>query len=91
MKQEDLIRMAIEAVFDVLSPSEDIFGRRVYTGSDEAISDELECFAKGAYAAGVVAEREACAQVCEAYDDDGGAGEAWAIRFANAIRARGEK
>ena len=48
---------------------------------------ELERFAYLVAAA----EREKCAQVCEAYDDDGGAGEAWAIRFANAIRARGEK
>lgn len=38
-----------------------------------------------------VAEREACAKVCEAYDDDGGSGEAWALRFAQVIRARGEK
>ena len=37
------------------------------------------------------AEREACAKVCEAYDDDGGSGEAWAQRFAQVIRARGEK
>jgi len=36
------------------------------------------------------AEREACARVCDEYDDDGGAGEAWAGRFAAAIRARGE-
>ena len=36
------------------------------------------------------AEREACARVCAEYDDDGGAGEAWAGRFAAAIRARGK-
>jgi hypothetical protein len=36
------------------------------------------------------AEREACARVCAEYDDDGGAGEAWAGRFAAAIRARGQ-
>ena len=35
------------------------------------------------------AEREACAQLCEQYDDDGGAGETWGPRFADAIRARG--
>lgn len=39
--------------------------------------------------AAVLAEREACAKVCENFDDDGGAGEAWASRFADAIRARG--
>ena len=37
----------------------------------------------------VKAEREACAKVCEQYDDDGGAGETWGPRFADAIRARG--
>lgn len=36
----------------------------------------------------VAAEREACARVCDEYDDDGGAGEAWASRFAAAVRAR---
>lgn len=39
--------------------------------------------------AAVLAEREACAKECENFDDDGGAGEAWASRFAAAIRARG--
>ena len=39
----------------------------------------------------VEAEREACARVCAEYDDDGGAGEAWAGRFAAAIRARGQQ
>ena len=38
----------------------------------------------------IEAEREACAKVCDDYNDDGGAGEAWAGRFAAAIRARGE-
>ena len=37
----------------------------------------------------VKAEREACAKVCDQYDDDGGAGETWGPRFADAIRARG--
>ena len=37
------------------------------------------------------AEREACAKVCAEYDDDGGAGEAWAGRFAAAIRARSKE
>ena len=95
MTQEDFIRKAIAAVFDVLSPSEDMFGRRIYTGSDDEISDELECFAKGAYAAGVVDEREACAQVCEPmrpskeeFDQRYYAG---CTDSAAAIRARGEK
>ena len=34
----------------------------------------------------MAAERERCAKVCEAFDDEGGAGEAWAHRFAGAVR-----
>ena len=37
------------------------------------------------------AQREACAQLCESYDDDCGAGETWGPRFAALIRARGEE
>ena len=36
-------------------------------------------------------EREACAKVCEEYDDDRGTGETWGPRFAAMIRARSEK
>ena len=94
MTQEDFIRRAIAAVFDVLSPSEDMFGRRIYTGSDDEISDELECFAKGAYAAGVVDEREACAQMAGNYAAANAESDNMASAFlhlATAIRARGEK
>jgi len=43
-----------------------------------------------AYAAAAVrAEREACAKLCEYYDDDRGTGETWGPRFAALIRARG--
>ena len=34
----------------------------------------------------MAAERERCAKVCEAFDDEGGAGEAWAHRFSGALR-----
>jgi hypothetical protein len=51
---------------------------------------DVERFFKLAYEAGAAAEREGCARVCAEYDDDGGAGEAWAGRFAAAIRARGQ-
>ena len=37
----------------------------------------------------VAAEREACAKLCEEYDDDRGTGETWGPRFAAIIRARG--
>ena len=36
----------------------------------------------------VEAEREACAKLCEEYDDDRGTGETWGPRFAAIIRAR---
>lgn len=37
----------------------------------------------------VEAEREACAKLCEDYDDDRGTGETWGPRFAALIRERG--
>ena len=62
MTRDDIIRMAREAGFDALVPSEEILGRGgIYTGSDDEISDELERFA----ALVAAAERSACAQVCE--------------------------
>ena len=79
MTKEDIIRMAQEAGFDEWWDNG--------CSSWDTLQETFERFAEFVAAA----ERSACAQVCEAYDDDGGAGEAWAIRFANAIRARGEK
>ena len=38
----------------------------------------------------VEAEREACAKLCEEYDDDRGTGKTWGPRFAAMIRARGQ-
>lgn len=90
MTRGDIIRMAKEAGFDALLPSEEILGRgRIYTGSDDEISDELERFANLVAAA----EREACAQVCDlAIEANSYQGNHWTIRgCANAIRARGEK
>ena len=55
----------------------------------EAGSIDSEDVIETVYAAFAAAEREACAKVCEQYDDDGGAGETWGPRFADAIRARG--
>jgi hypothetical protein len=78
MTRDDIIRMAREAGWN---------WPEVHTTS---IEDRLERFFKLAYEAGAAAEREVCARVCAEYDDDGGAGEAWAGRFAAAIRARGQ-
>ena len=84
MTRDDIIRMAKEAGFDALLPSEEILGRgRIDTGSDDEISDELERFA----ALVAAAERSACAQVC----DDWPNGRDDVCLLADAIRARGEK
>jgi len=64
MNREDIIRMAREVGFEVLLPSEEIFGRGgVYTGSDDEISEYLERFA----ALVASAEREACAKIAHEY------------------------
>jgi len=55
----------------------------------EAGSIDSEDVIETVYAAFAAAEREACAKVCEQYDDDGGAGETWGPRFAEIMRARG--
>ena len=59
MTRDDIIKLAKEAGFDALLPSEEILGRgRIYTGSDDEISDELERFANLVAAA----ERDKVAQ-----------------------------
>lgn len=91
MTRDDIIRMAKEAGFDALLPSEEILGRGgIYTGSDDEISDELERFA----ALIAAAEREACAQMAGNYAAANAESDNMASAFlhlATAIRARGEK
>ena len=94
MNREDIIRMAKEAGFEVLLPSEEVFGRGgVYTGSDDEISKYLERFA----ALVASAEREACVEIAEkqryamnisltSHPVQNGT----AVGIANAIRARGQ-
>lgn len=80
MNKDDIIRMAREAGFETLMPSEHIYGTGgVYVGDDD-IAGMLERFAKLVAAA----EREACAKVCDGWlHADGDA-------CADAIRARGQ-
>ena len=78
MTQDDIIRMAREA--GVTDPT---LGECVTDYGDA--TEDLERFA----ALVAAAEREACAKVCEEYDDDLGTGETWGPRFAAMIRARG--
>ena len=81
----DIIRMAREAGFDALLPSEEILGRGgIYTGSDDEISDELERFASLVAAA----ERENIASWVALQRNDV---PATGFEIASAIRARGEK
>lgn len=54
----------------------------------DAFSRSVESAYKDLLDAAVRAEREACAKVCEDYDDDRGTGETWGPRFAAMIRAR---
>lgn len=75
MTKDDIIRMAHEAG--------DLFVTQF--GVASATPEWLERFA----ALVAAAEREACAKVCEEYDDDRGTGETWGPRFAAMIRARG--
>ena len=82
MTRDDIIRMAREAGF-----SEAWLSAGENPPHFEAPAVIVERF----FNLAVAAEREACAKVCESYDDDSGAGEAWAFRFAQFIRARGEK
>ena len=57
----------------------------------DAFSRSVEHAYKDLLDAAVRAEREACAKLCEEYDDDRGTGETWGPRFAAIIRARGNK
>ena len=79
MSREEIIRMARES------------GLERYHLPDSMMEYEFDRCIERFAALVAAAERERCAKVCEAYDDDGGSGEAWALRFAQVIRARGEK
>lgn len=76
MTRDDIIRMAREAGFEELGSRADDW---------VCFGDEIERFANLVAAA----ERSACAQVCEEFEEDMGHGIPQ--RCANAIRARGEK
>ena len=84
--REDIIKLAREAGFCTLLPSEHIDGTGgIYVGDDD-ITDSLKRFT----ALVAAAEREACAKVCE--DMGRGHGSAFAeFDCVAAIRARGEK
>ena len=73
MNKEDIIRMAREA-------------RLVPKWLELCPKDEKALVRFAALVA--AAEREACAKLCEDYDDDRGTGETWGPRFAAIIRAR---
>jgi hypothetical protein len=87
MTQEDIIRMAREAGFEV---GEREHGQSVfnpYTVDECCINAELERFFRLAYEAGAAAERAACADICDQHASI----EGIAQRCAAEIRARGNK
>ena len=78
MTRDDIIRMAQEATFEL---HDGAFGVALWMGTET----DLERFA----ALVAAAEREACAKVCEEYDDGRHANRA--DLCADAIRARGQE
>lgn len=86
MTKVETIRMAEQAGF-VIDKDSKQFQPNCISATHHVIDEPLTRFEALVRAD----EREACAKVCEAFDDDGGAGEAWALRFAQVVRARGEK
>lgn len=65
--------------------------KQMHQSLADAFSRSVEYAYKDMLDAAVRAEREACAKLCEEYDDDRGTGETWGPRFAAIIRARGNK
>ena len=90
MTRDGIIRMAREAGLCDSSGEDDDsvnIARQLERFAD-AFSRSVEYAYKDMLDAAVRAEREACAKLCEEYDDDRGAGETWGPRFAAIIRAR---
>ncbi len=83
MTRDDILRMAREAgLTSVIDAHHKEYGSGAF---DLSLYEEVTRFA----AIVAAAEREACAKLCEEYDDDRGTGETWGPRFAAIIRARG--
>ena len=92
MTRDDIIRMAIKAglfhFYDSEGHCTGITDARLVDEDKERDDDRLvEMLAPFAHLV-AAAEREACAKLCEEYDDDRGTGETWGPRFAAIIRAR---
>jgi hypothetical protein len=87
MNRDDIIRMAREACDkDKVDPW--------HGGFWTITQEELERFFALAYAAGAAAKREECAKVCDDLQSEmveQGIASPYGDRFADAIRARGEK
>ena len=94
MTREDIIRMAREAGLDGYGtplPAIERFAALVAAAKDAEHQQTLALQQRSyerEIQLEVEAEREACAKVCEDYDDDRGTGETWGPRFAAIIRAR---
>lgn len=94
MNRDDILRMAREAGFagggcEALFRFAALVAKRAVSNIDPA---SWMSWQEG-YAAGVAAEREACAKVCDdkAKETFSGQCQVWGDYFARAIRARSEK
>ena len=100
MTREDIIRMAREAqsvhatetwTFSLSANQLEHFAALVAAAKDAEHQQTLALQQRSyerEIQLEVEAEREACAKLCEDYDDDRGTGETWGPRFAAIIRAR---
>jgi len=90
MTKNDIIRMArqsgLQPYYDEQETAIQAFASLVAAHKAEvALAEAYRC----GYEAGVVAEREACAKVCEEYDTENDVTATWLNIVANAIRERG--
>ena len=86
MTRDDIIRMALEAGIEYSKN----LNQMASPYCDGVHMDELEIFFKKAFEAGSVAEREACAKVCDRGDPMVKAAMTQ-FECAQAIRARGQE
>jgi hypothetical protein len=87
MNRDDVLRMARKAGMSVLLPEEHVAGiGGIYIATDDSCLQAMEHFA----ALVAAHEREVCAKVCDAIENNDNAYNAGAMDCRDAIRARGE-
>ena len=92
MNREDIIRMAQEAGWDAhhaeFDPRIERFAALVMSAECDRLTDFAIQAAEKSVDVAIALEREACAKVCEQYENDMGYGQPQ--KCADAIRARGQ-